>query len=416
MTTADMGQESSRLTIDDQRQPAPSPSGLDLCVFPGGGEMGVLMREFDWRSTPLGAVEEWPQSLRTSFSICLASRFPIVLYWGPEFVVLYNDAYGQILGAKHPWALGQTCHSCWAEIWDTIGPMLNGVVQTGAATWSDDLLLMLERFGYPEECYFSFSFSPIQVESGAIGGIFTAVIETTEKVIGERRLRTLRDLAARAVTATSEEEGWLTAAATLSENRKDVPFAILCKVKEDRLQVVGTSGITSTHPVCQELSRSNSDLEGKALQAARFGENIEVDLTAWAQELPCGPWDAPANTALLLPIAGIGQGCSGILVAAVSPAKALDESYRTFFSLMARQIATSIADARSYELERQRAEALAELDRAKTGFFGNISHELRTPLTLLLGPTESALASKDRALRGADLEMVHRNELRLLKL
>lgn len=413
---SDMGQELYRTTIYDHRQTEPSPSGLDLSIFPDSGEMGVLMREFDWRDTPLGAVEDWPQSLKTSVGICLTSRFPIVLYWGPEYAVLYNDAYSQILGAKHPWALGQTCRSCWAEIWDTIGPMLDGVVKTGTATWSDDLLLMLERFGYPEECYFSFSFSPIQVEGGAIGGIFTAVIETTDKVIGERRLRTLRDLAASAVTATSEEEGWLNAAAALTENRKDIPFAILCKVRENRLHVVGTSGITPTHSVCQELSRPDSELEGKALRAARFGETVEVDLSSWAPELPCGPWESPAKAAVLLPITTLGQGCSGVLVAAVSPAKALDESYRTFFSLMARQIATSVADARSNEQERKRAEALAELDRAKTVFFSNISHELRTPLTLLLGPTESALAAKDGALRGAELEMVHRNELRLLKL
>ena len=411
-----MGRESLLPIIYESQSAGEINSELEPSAFPGGGEMGVLMQEFDWRNTPLGAMEDWPQSLKTSVSICLASRFPIVLYWGPEYVVLYNDAYSQILGAKHPWALGQTCRSCWSEIWDTIGPMLDGVVKTGVATWSDDLLLMLERFGYPEECYFSFSFSPIQAESGAIGGIFTAVIETTDKVIGERRLRTLRDLAASTVTATSEEEGWLTAAATLTDNREDVPFAILCKVREDHLQVVGTSGITPTHPVCQELSRLGSDLEQKALQAARFGESVEVDLAAWARDLPCGPWDTPAKAALLLPIAALGQGCSGILVAAISPAKALDESYRTFFSLMARQIATSIADARSFELERKRAEALAELDRAKTVFFSNISHELRTPLTLLLGPTEAALASKDGALRGADLEMVHRNEMRLLKL
>ncbi len=378
--------------------------------------MGVLVREFDWQNTPLGAVEDWPQSLKTSVSICLASRFPIVLYWGREYVVLYNDAYSQILGAKHPWALGQTCRTCWAEIWDTIGPMLDGVVKTGTATWSDDLLLMLERFGYAEECYFSFSFSPIQVESGGTGGIFTAVIETTEKVIGERRLRTLRDLAARAVTAASEEGVWHAAAGTLAENREDVPFAVLCKVREDRLQVVGTSGILSTNPLCEELSRPDSELERKAMQAALSGECIEVDLAAWAQELPCAPWATPAKAVLLLPIAALGQGSSGILVAAISPAKALDESYRTFFNLIARQIATSVADARSYEQERKRAEALAELDRAKTVFFSNISHELRTPLTLLLGPTETALSSKDGALRGADLEMVHRNELRLLKL
>src|SRR5690348_2404697 len=114
-------------------------------IFVGTGEMSALMRSLDWSKTPLGPVSDWPQSLKTSLSICLASRFPIVMYWGPEYVVLYNDAYSAILGSKHPWALGQRCRDCWAEIWDTIGPMLDKVVSTGEATWSNHLLLQLER-------------------------------------------------------------------------------------------------------------------------------------------------------------------------------------------------------------------------------------------------------------------------------
>lgn len=170
----------------------------------GGGEMSRLIPERDWSQTPLGPIESWPQSLKTSVSICLASRFPIVLYWLAECVVLYNDAYPTILGSKHPWALGR---DCWAEIWDTIGPMLEGVVQSGEATWSNDLLLALNRYGDVEECYFSFSFSPVRVEEGAVGGVFTAVIETTENIIGERRLRTLPDLRKTAVSNRSRSPG-----------------------------------------------------------------------------------------------------------------------------------------------------------------------------------------------------------------
>jgi len=223
-------------------------------IFAGGGSMGALMRSLDWAKTPLGPVSNWPQSLKTSLSICLASRFPIVMYWGPEYVVLYNDAYSTILGSKHPWALGQRCQDCWAEIWDTIGPMLDQVVKTGEATWSDDLLLPLERYGYPEECYFSFSFSPVRVETGTVGGVFTAVLETTEEVIGQRRLRTLRDLAARGVDARREQDAWRIAAGTLSENQRDVPFAVLCHAaRENGPQIVETAGISREHALCQKL-------------------------------------------------------------------------------------------------------------------------------------------------------------------
>lgn len=392
----------------------------ELSVLSGGGEMGARTRAFDWSQTPLGPVEKWPQSLKTSVSICLASQFPIVLYWGPEYVVLYNDAYSQILGTKHPWALGQTCRTCWAEIWDTIGPMLDGVVRTGKATWSNDLLLMLQRFGYPEECYFSFSFSPVQVELGRVGGIFTAVIETTEKVIGERRLKTLRDLAAGAVAAKSEQDAWQIAANTLSENRKDVPFAILCRAAEDTLQLAGAAGISLTHPLCRELCDAESTLFQKAIQVSRSGTYIELkDFAADGEDLPKGLWEVAPRTALLLPLAALGQGPSGVLLAATSPAKALDDSYSAFFELVARQIATSIADTRAYEEQRKRAEALAELDRAKTAFFSNVSHEFRTPLTLILGPLEDVLPeARDRLSpkHQQHLLAVRRNAVRLLKL
>src|SRR6185295_19792115 len=118
-----------------------------------GGEMARLVQSFDWTNTPLGSVETWPQSLRSALSICLGSRFPIVIYWGSDFTVFYNDAYAEILGKKHPWALGRACKEVWTEIWDVIGPMLDRVLVLGEATWSSDQLLLLERRGYAEECY-----------------------------------------------------------------------------------------------------------------------------------------------------------------------------------------------------------------------------------------------------------------------
>lgn len=387
----------------------------------GGGEMGERMRSLDWSQTHLGPIEQWPQSLRTSISICLASSFPIVMYWGPEYVVLYNDAYRAILGSKHPWALGRPCRECWAEIWSTIGPMLQGVVDSGKATWSDDLLLLLKRHGYPEECYFSFSFSPIRIETGAVGGVFTAVIETTDNVIGERRLQTLRDLAARAVDANTEADAWRITATTLGQNLHDIPFSILCEVggANESVQILGTAGIESTHPFCESIGASGSSLYQQLQVVANSRERLEIgDLRNWDGELPHGAWQVAPESALLLPVGDLGdEHARGVLLAAVSPQKALNDKYHTFFQLVAHQIATSIADARSRDRERKRAEALAEIDRAKTAFFSNVSHEFRTPLTLMLGPLEDVLAGDGLPPEQRErLELAHRNSLRLLKL
>jgi PAS domain S-box-containing protein len=410
-------------TSSAQRSPATPNSTLASSPWvAGGGEMAERIRSLDWSRTPLGPLEQWPQSLRTSVSICLASRFPIVMYWGPEYVVLYNDAYAAILGSKHPWALGQTCCNCWAEIWDTIGPMLDGVVHSGQATWSDDLLLLLERHGYPEECYFSFSFSPIQVETGAVGGVFTAVMETTEKVIGERRLRTLRDLAAKTVDAHSEADAWGIAAQTLAENLQSIPFSVLCQVRgsDNGISILSTAGIDPDHSLCAALRTPGSALSAHVQTVAQSRQIFELkDLAGFAGDPPRGQWQVPPRSAILLPIADRGQGrSSNVLLAAVNPHKTLDDSYRTFFKLVAHQIGTSVSDARAHDEERKRAEALAELDRAKTIFFSNVSHEFRTPLTLMLGPLEDMLSAGNQLPpeQRERLEVAHHNSLRLLKL
>lgn len=398
----------------------PGPTATDC--FAAGGGMAERMRKLDWAETPLGPIETWPQSLKTSISICLASRFPIVMYWGPEYVVLYNDAYSAILGTKHPWALGQRCRDCWAEIWDTIGPMLDGVVNSGQATWSDDLLLLLERRGYAEECYFSFSFSPIRVETGAVGGVFTAVIETTDRVIGERRLRTLRDLASRAVEAKSENDACRIAAETLAENLHDLPFTIFCEgsISEDKVRVLCTAGIEHDHSLCTSLGSPGSHVFECVQGVAQSRDSCELnDLGDCSDRIPEGSWEVAPESAIALPVGESGfDRAQGILLAAISPHKRLDESYRTFFKLVAHQIANILADARSHEEARKRAQALAELDRAKTVFFSNVSHEFRTPLALMLGPIEDMLAA-DAGLAPEQrqrLEVAHRNSMRLLKL
>ena len=140
----------------------------------GGGEMCARIRASDWSQTPVGPIDSWPQGLKTAVSICLGTRYPIVIWWGREaFTQLYNDAYISFLGAsKHPGFLGKSGRECWNEIWHVMGPMWEGVFATGEATWSEDFLYVIARQLPREEIYVTFSYSPVRDDSGAVGGIF----------------------------------------------------------------------------------------------------------------------------------------------------------------------------------------------------------------------------------------------------
>ena len=397
-------------------------------IFTGGGEMGQLMRSLDWSNSPLGPYENWPQSLRTTISICLSSRFPMLIWWGPELIMLYNDAYRTILGdTKHPQAMGQRGQECWPEIWDIIGPMLLDVMTTGSATWSDNQMLPLERNGYSEECYFTFSYSPIRDETGGIGGVFTAVTETTRQVLSERRLRMLHDLAEYSAEAKTAEEACLISAGILAQNAADIPFALLYLLEEDgkTAKLAGSFGLdihTPASPTHVDLNSESSDSNQWPLTRVAHTQQAEIveNISSRFDPFYVHSDGLIPHSVLVLPISRPGLSAPyGILIAGISPMRALDDDYRNFFELVTEQIATSISKANAYHEANLRAEALAELDRAKTAFFSNVSHEFRTPLTLMLGPVEEALADSESSLSDRQqerLQIVRRNSLRLLKL
>jgi signal transduction histidine kinase len=387
-------------------------------VFAGKGEMAALVRETDWSKTPIGPVESWPQSLRTAVSICLDSRHPIVLWWGPERWMFYNDAYRPMLGqTKHPQFLGASGQACWAEIWSIIGPMMDQVIATGEATWSEDLFLLMSRSGYLEETYFTFSYSPIRDESGKPSGIFNACTESTARVLADRRMKTLREMS---VEARSVDEAAQGCAAILGHNPKDVPFALVYLADGSRLRLAGRAGIdagTLASPVAVELEAPDAGGWPLARVAShQRGEHV-TGLAERFDCLPRDPWDQPPHEAMVLPFARAGAaGAAGVLVLGVNPRRAFDDDYRGFFDLVAGRVAAAVSNARAFEEERERAAKLSELDVAKTTFFSNVSHEFRTPLTLMIGPLEDALAAPERSLGAERLEAVHRNALRLLKL
>jgi len=345
--------------------------------------------------------------------------------WGPDLTFFYNDAYGAMtLGAKHPWALGRASREVWAEIWPEIGPRIEGVLRTGKATWDEDLLLFLERSGYPEETYHTFSYSPIANDTGHVAGHLCVVTEETLRVIGERRIALLREAAAATGGTNTESELFAALTRAIETDARDLPFTMTYLFDEDhsRARLACQTGIVpGTDAAPRTLVLDGDERSWPLRRAAEDPSGVLVQrLTTRFPGVAVTSWGKAPEQAIALPIAQ--QGLSrpaGVFIAGLNPFRPFDAEYQSFVGLFVGQIAAGLANAHAYEEEKRRARALAEIDRAKTTFFSNVSHEFRTPLTLMMGPIEDLLARPSGDLRSETRDMlalVHRNGLRLVKL
>ncbi|BAJ26328.1 SpoIIE family protein phosphatase [Kitasatospora setae] len=391
-------------------------------MFGADPVVGADLARVDWAATPLGDPARWPQSLRSAVDTMLSSRFSMWMAWGPELTFLCNGAYRRdTLGGKYPWALGRPFREVWAEVWADARPRIEHVLTEGEATWDEALLLYLERSGYPEETYHTFSYSPLRDEADEVAGVLCVVSEDTQRVVAERRLATLRDLGSDPGAVRTEDEFLAFGAGQLARNPHDLPFTLVYLFDErGGARLAAASGVPDGHPAAPALIGPGQ--EGPwPVAAVRGGAPASVALPARGAfaDLPRGAWEVPPRQARVVPLNGPdGGGPSGFLVVGLNPHRPPDDGCLDFVGLVADRLAAGVASARGHEAQRRRAEQLAELDRAKTVFFSNISHELRTPLTLIAGPAEDLrrrLADADPDVR-EDAETIHRNALRLGRL
>jgi PAS domain S-box-containing protein len=336
-------------------------------------EMGRLFRTTDWSATPLGPTASWSPDLVSAVNMALASRFPMLICWGDDLLKLYNDAYRAILGSeKHPDALGRPVADVWPEVWHVIGPRFEEVLRTREPSWDEDQLLVVDRNGFVEEAYFTWSYSVMTGADGEVVGILDVATETTGKVLAERRARVVAALGAALADAETPEDV------------ERIAVEILGRNHEDHTSVV-------------------------------------LDLEPTASEVVPAPW-SPGTPPLLGDdgihvVAALDTGRdvpSAALVLTANPMRPWDDHLQAYVEQCAAHVAAALSGVRRLDDERQRAAALAELDTAKTAFFANISHELRTPLTLISGPVNDALAEGDlpEGVR-RHLELVRRNTARL---
>jgi PAS domain S-box-containing protein len=389
-------------------------------VFSLDDSVGPDLAAVDWSATALGDPQDWPQSLRTALGIVLTSRFPMWMAWGSELTFFCNAAYRRdTLGRKYPWALGRPASEVWSEVWPEVWPRIRTVLETGTATWDEALLLFLERSGYREETYHTFSYSPLRDDDDSVVGMLCVVSEETERIVAERRMALLRDLGSDPTAVRDEQEMLAFSAHQFERHSKSFPFTLTYLFDGGVARLAAISGVQAGHQAAPTVLSVGDSASLWPADAAARGEVSIIELEGLVDEpLPTGGWPDPPVAAAVQPLLGQGSEPYGFLVAGLNRYRPLDEGYRDFIKLAAGHVAAGVTSARISQAQRQRAEELAELDRAKTVFFSNVSHEFRTPLTLIMGPVEelrARLADADPLARD-QLDVVRRNAQRLGRL
>ncbi|MET7690527.1 SpoIIE family protein phosphatase [Streptomyces sp. NPDC005483] len=388
-------------------------------MFAEAGAFGELLAGIEWAATPLGPPESWPGPLVDTLRLMLTSGHGMALYWGAEFATLYNLGAAPIPGAKHPWALGKPYKEVFPEVWAPVSSHFHYVTGSRKSLLIPDEPLVMERHGFLEQCYFDSSFQPVLLDDGTAGGVLQIITETTGRVLGERRLRLLSETGARTAGLPTPGEVARVVAEVLGSYPEEIPFLGLYLASESgMLRPAASAGLRPAPEAVLPSAADGQEIAARLAQVVADDAPANLPAVALTGGNTAGQHAAasrlPVVEALALPLDCAGQ-VGGVLVVGVNPCFPPAGAYRDFLEVLAAAVAGALTAALAHDEQRRRAEALAELDRAKTTFFANVSHELRTPLTLLLGPLQQVLADEDRPERRERLELAERGALRLLK-
>ena len=314
----------------------------------GDGEMAELTRRFDWKSTPVGGVENWSDTLLTTVNLLLASRHSMFLWWGPDLIQFYNDGYRPSIRAdKHPSALGQRGIDCWPEIWPIIGPQIEAVMSRGESTWNTNQLVPINRNGKLEEVFWTYSYSPVRDKDGTVRGTLVVCSETTEQVLSERRLRALLGIKVDFLPPqqVSGSHPLLTLGQSilqkLSGDSADIPFAALYLLEDGNIFHAET-------PSMGALANPEHWPLADALKTQT--PVLLDDLPSRFAGMVFEPWPEPVNQAYVLPLRMPQSLTQAVLVSGISPRLPFDRSYQTFFQLLGSRT-TSLLQNEAYKLE-----------------------------------------------------------------
>jgi signal transduction histidine kinase/ActR/RegA family two-component response regulator len=300
----------------------------------GGGEAGALMRAFDWSATSVGPIETWPASLKTTIGTLLHSRHPMFLWWGPDLVQFYNDAYVPSFGkGKHPAALGQRGAECWQEIWPIIGPQIDDVMSRGIPSWNEDHLVPIVRNGRLEEVYWTYGYSPVFDDDGGIGGTLVVCTETTSRVLAERRVQSMRTCAERMSFAADSAALFDHAADAFSTAAGDVVFAMLYQIDAHATAPALTRTVGLSSEAAAALHRHfRSQLESCAADAPAHPMPDVVRVAGT-------PWPEPVSEVFVAPIAFAARAPIGYVLFGLSPRLPFDRAYRGYLRQLGEQVA-----------------------------------------------------------------------------